>query len=209
MKDVKTLMTLASYRNGVSTYVERTNQISYFRHLQSLLDRFIGVLPGKRVLDIGFGSGRDIKYFLSKNLDVEGIELTREFIDILEKQIKAPLYLMDMRKLRFPSKSFDGIWSCASFLHIPKKHASATLKGFLKVLKPLGILALSLKEGEGEAWVSDENFGRLPRYFSYYKYEEMQGLLEVVGFDIVFEERQLSNNIKEPNWINFLCQKVV
>jgi ubiquinone/menaquinone biosynthesis C-methylase UbiE len=42
---------------------------------------------------------------------------------------------MDMRKLTFKDKTFDGIRACASFLHIPKEEAEKTLQEFFRVLK--------------------------------------------------------------------------
>ncbi|WP_052435371.1 methyltransferase domain-containing protein [Sulfurospirillum cavolei] len=39
-----------------------------------------------KVLDIGFGSGRDIKYFNSKKIEIYGIDASKEFIKIFKER---------------------------------------------------------------------------------------------------------------------------
>ena len=105
------------------------------------IDFFIKQLKGKNILDIGCGSGRDAEYFVNKGLDVAGIDLSDRFIEISRAKVpNAKFIKMDMRNIDFPLESFDGIWSMASILHIPKIEAKNTIKQLRKVLKTNGII---------------------------------------------------------------------
>lgn len=88
-----------------------------------------------------------------------------------------------MRALGFADSTFDGLWVCASFLHIPREEALAALGGFRRVLRPGGLLYLSVKEGEGEIW---RDYGEGRRSFTtFYHLEELRQLVEKAGFEIV------------------------
>ncbi len=124
-----------------------------------LLDRFLKMVKGKKVLDIGCGNGRDTKYMSEKGFDVTGIDLSSNMLKIAEKFApKAKFYRMDMRKIGFKDKSFDGLWALSSFMHIPKSQAYQTLEEFRRVLKDDGIMLVSVPEGKGEKFVKKESY---------------------------------------------------
>ncbi|MFN8453886.1 MAG: class I SAM-dependent methyltransferase [Anaerolineae bacterium] len=131
--------TIASYEAKANEYIQNTDQLSYFPDLPAMLDKFIALLPGKKVLDVAFGSGRDTFYLSEHGLSVQGIELTQSFIDSLREKAKNPISKMDMRWLGFADNVFDGIWCCAAFLHIPRSQTIMTLNGFSRVLRPCSL----------------------------------------------------------------------
>jgi hypothetical protein len=47
-------------------------------------------------------------------------------------------------------EEFDGIWACASLLHIPSHHLSGVLNRMENALRPSGVLYISFKRGRGE-----------------------------------------------------------
>jgi len=200
------MITISSYQISAYEYIGNTNQLSYFPGLQYWLDNFIGLLPGKKVLDVGFGSGRDLVYFIDHGLDVEGIELTPKFIDLLKERVHIPLHLMDMRNLIFPDNFFHGLWCCSSFLHLPHNDALPTLQGFARVLKQDGILYLSLKEGFGNEWRLDKNsnISTAHRYFTYYSNEQIHGLLLESGFELLAESKNIGKRVDRPHWLNLM-----
>ena len=89
---------------------------------------------------------------------------------------------MDMRNLIFPESTFEGIWACASFLHVPKIDAEKTLFEFRRVLKPNGLLYLSVKTGESERLVKKEEYLRGANFFAFYTKEELRGLIKSCKF---------------------------
>lgn len=203
------LTTVAAYVAHADEFVGKTHELSFFPGLQDWLDQFIMRLPGKKVLDVGFGAGRDTLYLHSKGLEVAGIELADIFIDALRQRIDIPLFKMDMRHLDFADNSFDGIWSCASFLHLPKEDALPTLVGFARALRPGGILYIDLKEGVGSKWDLNEraNISKAYRYFTYYQTEEFVALLKQAGLEVLLTGKKNSVRPDRPLWLHFLASK--
>lgn len=202
-----TLTTVESYAENADEYIKNTDKLSYFPGLQGWLDKFIELLPGPKVLDVAFGSGRDLLYMQSRGLNVEGIELVDEFILILQSKTIAHLYKMDMRKLEFKKNSFDGIWCCSAFLHIHRKQAVSTLKGFSQILQPNGIIFLSLKLGEGSEWKQEGNISTHRRYFTYYTLKEIGVLLNESGFEIVLNDSKSSRR-QSHTWLSIIGRKI-
>ena len=201
--------TIASYEAKSDEYIRNTDQLSYFPDLPDMLDKFISLLPGKRVLDVAFGSGRDTIYLSTHGISTEGIELTQAFIDSLHGKAITPLYKMDMRWLGFADSVFDGIWCCAAFLHVPRSQAIMTLSGFARALKSHGVLYFDLKEGSGDEWKSEGNVNEARRFFTYYTLGEITQMLVDSNFEILFTRRQehAKKNSNKPLWLNLMCRK--
>jgi len=151
--------------------------------IQKGISRFANLLPKDAlVLDVGCGQGYDTAVLGRLGLRVVGLDYSIEMMKT--GQIQADFVQADMVKLPFPRRA-NGIWACASFLHIPREEASAALEGFARVLLPGGILCLSVKQGEGEGW-SEISYGhRAPRYFVYWQPRQLDEALETAGFEII------------------------
>jgi phospholipid N-methyltransferase len=48
------------------------------------------------------------------------------------------------------SIKFDGVWCCASLLHVPLRDIVRTIKKLVRLLKEQGIIYMSFKYGEEE-----------------------------------------------------------
>jgi hypothetical protein len=53
---------------------------------------------------------------------------------------------------------FDGIWACASLLHVPRLELAEVLRGVLRALRFNGTLYTSFKHGTGERIVDGRLF---------------------------------------------------
>ncbi len=139
---------------------------------------FLSKLPKQaKILDVGCGSGRDSKYFSSKGHGVIGIDLSSKLLTIAKKAVpKANFKLMDLRKMTFPDKTFDGIWACASLLHIKRNEILPVIYKIYSLLKPNGILFILTREGIGEK--------QDVRLYTYVTQEELTNILVTVGFSI-------------------------
>jgi 2-polyprenyl-3-methyl-5-hydroxy-6-metoxy-1,4-benzoquinol methylase len=197
----KTDKTIQTYSKIYQDYANRNTLNS---NIAILLDKFIDKLKGKSVLDVGCAQGRDSCYFSEKGYDVVGIDLTPEFIDLAKINCpKATFKLMDMRHLNFQPNLFDGIWACASFLHIPKNEALKTLKSFRKVLKPDGIFFVSVMEGDSEGLRKNDKLKWGDRYFSHYQTAELEKLLNNAEFNVI--ELIKSPTSWGPMFLNYYC----
>ncbi len=71
--------TAATYKKIYKEYSSRNIMND---NIKILLDKFIGLINGIEVLDIGCASGRESKYLCEKGFNVTGIGITEEFLNI-------------------------------------------------------------------------------------------------------------------------------
>lgn len=126
--------------------------------LTALYDRFTHYLPRKaKLLDAGSGSGRDTLAFLAKGYDIDAFDSSKALCEL-----SARLTGVVTRHLRFQEFSdvskYDGIWACASLLHVPKVELSDAIRRLVRGLKARGVLYMSFKHGSGERTSRDGRF---------------------------------------------------
>lgn len=193
--------TIKTYDECAEDYFHKHSNIN---EIKSNIDFFIKKLYGKKILDVGCGPGRDLKYFLKHNLNVTGIDMSKNFLNIAQKNApKAKLVKMDMRHLNFPNNYFDGIWVSASFLHIPKKNSKKTLLGLRRVLKNNGVMYIDVEKGTQEKIIRKKKYGNRPRLISFYTKKEIEKLFKKCRLSIlreVIEKRRYG-------WIKILATK--
>lgn len=150
----------------------------------SELDAFTKLLPkGGSVLDIGCGSGHIALILEREGFTVTGIDVSRKMLGLAKKYSPTSKFArMDMRKLEFPPKSFDGITCFYSMIHVPRVSHRQILRRFWKVLKTGGVLAIHMGWSD---WVAVGPYiDGTPMYWSYYDKETNLMMLRDVGFHI-------------------------
>lgn len=107
--------------------------------------------PGAHILDLGCGSGRDTKLFLSKGFTVTPVDGSGEIC--LAAKANTGL---EVRQLLFKDldyiEAFDAVWACASLLHVPSRELPHIFALIHRALKEEGLFYCSFKYGsfEGE-----------------------------------------------------------
>jgi 8-oxo-dGTP pyrophosphatase MutT (NUDIX family)/ubiquinone/menaquinone biosynthesis C-methylase UbiE len=168
--------------------------------LSAQLGRFCAYLhPGARVLDIGCGPGRDVLGLAEQGFLAVGLDRSAGMLREAKAHGAGRLVQADARALPFAGGSLDGVWACASLLHLPKAELPATLAEIQRALVH-GHVCLILKRGEGEGWCDTEKEQR--RFFAYYHPAEVELALERAGFRVM--ECRLEPDRRRPNleWIN-------
>ena len=187
--------TATTYAENASALVEKYLDFSLFeRHG----DAFRDALPEPedcppRILDVGCGPGADTAPMANAGLDVVGLDLTPQFLhEAREQAPEARLLRGDMRALPVDATAFEGLWSSAAFLHLPRSDAVPTLEGFHRVLAPGGALLLSVMASE----TRDADAVEVPdgRRFTFWHEGPIRDRLREAGFDKV---RALGG---EENW---------
>jgi predicted SAM-dependent methyltransferase len=94
---------------------------------------------------------------------------------------------LDMRQVtsHFVPNSMDGIWACATIIHIPKQDVPALLQSFWEILRPGGVLYVSVKQGTGESFDADVRYGGIKKFYAFYEAEELRNYIRSAGFEIV------------------------
>lgn len=171
-----------TYDDSACAYVRTTDTLDKFPGLDRELDRFFEALPGGRILDLGCGAGRDAEYLIQRNATVVAGDLSEVMLrTTLDRCEVFGAVQTDLLTLPFAAGVFDGVWACASVLHLPQRVHPDAFAEIHRVLVGGGVAAISLKEGDGEGWVRD---GRMssPRWFSLRRPEAVVQELTDIGF---------------------------
>lgn len=120
--------------------------------MSSIQEAFIRQLePGAHILDLGCGSGRDTKLFLSKGFAVTPVDGSAEMCTIAKANTGLEVRQLLFKDLDYDD-DFDAVWACASLLHVPSKELPHIFALIHRALKGRGLLYCSFKHGtfEGE-----------------------------------------------------------
>lgn len=166
---------LAAYGPNVTAYEARN------RHkVASEVERFIRSLPPHAtVLDAGCGPGRDLARFRSAGLNAVGVDAVPEMVAHARQH--GPCILGDLRHLGFSNATFDGVWACASLVHLPDWDTATALAGFRRVLRPGGRLYVSVKGPTEGGWRTTD-IGT--RWFNGWQPDRLGAVVEQAGFRI-------------------------
>ena len=116
----------------------------------SLYQRFLPLLQERAtILDAGCGSGRDTRYFINRGYQVTAFDASAEVAALAEKEAGQPVQVLRLQDIQYQNQ-FDGIWACASLLHISAKELPLVFRRLARALKPNGTIYLSFKYGQGE-----------------------------------------------------------
>ena len=192
--------TLQYYENNAESFISGTVNAD----MREARQRFLQLLPENAlILDFGCGSGRDTKAFLEHGYRVDAVdgsaELCRQASDYTGICVRQMLFQeLDI------SNYYDGVWACASILHLSKIEISDVLKRISNALKPGGILYTSFKYGTFEGM-------RNNRYFTDFTETTLSKLW--IGIDSlqiidIWTTQDVRPGREEKRWINLLARRV-
>ena len=195
---IKINQTIEYYDANASDYCESTKDID----MSALYHEFQKAIPNAgKILDLGCGSGRDSKYFLNNGFDVISIDASPKMCDIARSNTNNPVLNMNLEDIEYHDE-FDGIWACASLLHVPKKQMMDVMQKIRGSLKQQGVLYASWKLGNGEEIIDG-------RFFSYYSGSEMTQFLHNCR-GMVLDKIWITEDLcdRHKMWINILAHRV-
>jgi ubiquinone/menaquinone biosynthesis C-methylase UbiE len=193
--------TQSAYDQIVLEFAKR-NHASLDGNLLALAQKLIQhVGQNGHIIEIGCGTGRDMAYFESQGIAVTGLDLSAGMLAYARQQVRGGLAVMNMCHLGFRDAHFEGAWSCASLLHVPKQEAPTALQDIQRVLKPGGMLILSIQEGNTESWEEGYVSG-IKRFFARYQADEMKSMLSNNRFSVRDVGSSHGNN---RDWLSFIC----
>lgn len=193
--------TLEYYNSKAKDFVSDTVAVA-FTEIQDIFLEYIPV--GGKILDFGCGSGRDTKYFISKGYDVDAIDGSEELCKIASEYAGIQVKQMLFQELNV-SEEYDGVWACASVLHVEKAKLPDVMKKMANATKKGGVVYSSFKYGDFEGV-------RNGRFFTYLTEESFGELLRKVP-ELVIEKLWISADVRaergEERWLNIMLRKCV
>jgi superfamily II DNA or RNA helicase/SAM-dependent methyltransferase/SOS-response transcriptional repressor LexA len=118
--------------------------------MTAIHQRFLAHLkPGAHILDAGCGSGRDAKAFAGAGFQVTAFDASPELARLASAHCGFEVAVRRLEDID-EAEAFDGIWCCASLLHLPLSAIPTTLDRLWCALRPGGTLYVSFKHGTGE-----------------------------------------------------------
>ena len=165
-------------------------------------NRFIELLPkDAKVLDVGCGSGRDSKAFLEAGFKVTAFDASEEMRKRASEYLGQEVLDMRFEDVAFVDE-FDGVWACASLLHVPMEDLPEVMKKMNTALKDGGVMYASFKYGDGTKM-------RGERRFSDFNEKSIVTLFENAGFTIVYNEDGFDNRPgrEDEMWVNAIGRK--
>ena len=191
--------TINYYDTNAKEFVEGTLNVDF----KTTQDKFINKLPAKGyILDFGCGSGRDTKYFLAKDFNVDAIDGSIELCKIASEYTNIKVCHMYFNELSIVNK-YDGIWACSSILHLSLDDLVDVFKRMSKALKDEGIIYTSFKYGD----FSGERNGR---YFTDMTEDSFAKLIANVD-NLKVEEQWITADVRpqrgNEKWLNLILRK--
>ena len=167
------------YDENSRAFVVDTAQVD----MGQLYEPFLSCVPeGGRILDLGCGSGRDTKYFMDQSYDVVAIDASEKMVEATKRLADANVLQLRFDQMNFENE-FDGIWACASLLHVPETALKNVLELCLQALRSTGVIYASFKYGNAQRFER----GRL---FTDFNEEKLSGLVAT-----------LRSNLKLSHWV--------
>lgn len=134
------------YDQHAQPFAEETLRVD----MSTLYGRFLPLVPASGyILDAGCGSGRDARAFRDLSYRVKAFDASPRMAEIASRHLGEPVEVRRFQDLDW-QEDFDGIWACASLLHVPLDELTDAVTRLSKALKKTGVLYVSFKYGRGE-----------------------------------------------------------
>ena len=194
-------MSIEFYDKSGNEFARSTNAID----MSPIYDQFVPLMPAHAcILDAGCGSGRDTAYFRGLGYDVDAFDASKVIVDAASKFLNSGVRHCSFEEFA-TLKHYQGIWACASLLHLESSRTAPAIQHLAGFLAMNGFFYASFKYGKG--WRRSQD-GR-----QYLDLDEPaaialdQKIPDLVLYKLWTSEDQRS--FEAPSkWLNILWQKV-
>jgi len=194
--------TLKNYEFIHQEFWDKTKNLYNVQNYQLFLSH-IKKVPPYRILDLGCGPGRDLKYFAGQGHNVIGVDGCSIFCQMARNFSGQVVLHQNFLDLNLPKECFDGVYANASIFHIPRRDFVSVIKKLNLSLKREGIFFLNNPTG------CDEEKYLKEKYVNYMGIDLYKSYVEQAGFELVAHNYNFGGNpIVEKFWLACLFKKI-
>jgi len=147
------------------------------------------------VIDAGCGPGHWTDFLSQRGVDICGIDLVPEFIEIARSRFPAvPFRTSSFHTLALQDESLSGVLAWYSLIHLQPTELPAALAEFRRVLRPDGHFLVGFFEGPAA-----EPFQHAVTDAFYWSVPQMRVLLENAGFKVLDTEMRRDEGGRRPH----------
>lgn len=187
------------YNEHAHEFIESTLDVD----LEPIYKKFEAYLgEGDKILDVGFGSGRDSLHFYKRGYEVVSIDYAEEIVRRGKNFLNNEVLLADFKDAEYKAE-FNAIWASAVFLHFSDEEILRALNASYNALISSGYVYLSFKYGEKQEV-------RKGRFFNDFTEETFKSLFSRhSGFEIqeIWLTDDARKNKKGKKWLNIILKK--
>jgi SAM-dependent methyltransferase len=144
-----------------------------------LLSSLLSAHPGRVVLNIGAGQGTFTNLLTARGFEVTSTDVSPAAVELLRRQVSGPVEAADATALPFADCSVDAVVLGEVLEHIEEDQQA--LREAARVLRPDGVLALSVPRNPAWFSASDRWAGHVRRYTR----EQLLSAVRAAGFRVV------------------------
>lgn len=187
--------TIDYYNNNAQEYFRLTREVDMSPICEEFLEY---VRPGGKIIDIGSGSGRDIKYFLDRGYKATGIDASKELCRI-SRNLGLNVENITIQEWK-PKDCYDGIWANASLVHIPLKDIEDFIIKAKGCLNKNGVIFVSMKVG------LPKEYDEKGRFFCPFDESSLAMILQKQPSLQLLEKWYTKDNLARSDfrWLNFI-----
>lgn len=167
---------------------------AFLKPLARLLD------PQATILDIGCGSGRDLRWFARRGFQPTGFEQAPNLARLAREHADCPVIEGDFQRYNFSNLQFAALVFVGSLVHLPKEALPAILQSTCQALVPNGLILITMKEGNGTSSSADG------RVFTLWSREEIEKIFAANNLHILDFSRQVSKLRPDDIWLGYVLR---
>lgn len=154
--------------------------------------------PGASILDVGCGSGRDLRWLKDHGFNPTGLEKATGLVTLAREFSGCSVIEADFFTFDFASLTFDSLILVGALVHVERPLMAEVLKRISAALVDGGLIYITLKEGTGERAADDG------RTFTLWSQEQLKPIFQKLGFGVKDFSRQVSKLRSSDVWLGYL-----
>lgn len=192
--------TLTYYNQNAQGFAYSTRHID----MSALYREFLPyVAANGSILDAGCGSARDAAYFKSQGFQINAFDASQELAKLASIYLEQEVEVKRFQELDEVNQ-YDGIWCCASLLHVPKEALLDVFINLQNALKTNGVLYVSFKHGTQEREHNGREFTDLNENALAVLLERLPQFNLIKSWQTIDQRPEKDTEI----WLNALIRKV-